>query len=173
MTSLTKKQLAALPPAGRALYKIWLAVPDGPLSEDELHSAILSTTGHNEGDLAFADAMRSSLTSASAVTARRDAAGAVEYMRAKAFPIWPPNGPGSESFNEQLVAIQTAEHEARDRSATAAYESSHEARQRADMVRLIDGRFHELFDELVRAEDVSVRERLRARLRNTKNANAA
>jgi len=173
MTSLTKKQLAALPPAGRSLYKVWTALPTGPLAEDELDAEILRVTGHYEGDNAFASAMRSQLTGASAVTTRRDGHGAVEYRRAAEFPRHQPNGPGSEAFNKQLAEMQAAEHAARDRTAQVAYESSLENRQRVDMIALVDRRFHELFGELIKGEDVSVRERLRARLRNTKNANAA
>ena len=169
MTSL-KQVLAQIPPAGRPLYKIWQGLPTGPLSEDELHSAILSATGHLEGDLAFASAIRHQLQAGEVVMVSRDAHGAVEYQRAATFPTWPPNGPGTEAFNRQLGEMQAAEHEARDRAAKVAYESSLENRQRSDVTALIDRRIVEVFGELIKGEDRATIERLRERLRKNKNA---
>jgi hypothetical protein len=172
-TSLSTANVRAqIPPAGRRLFRIWQQLPTGPVSESEMNAAIIKAGNVYEGDLAAAQALRSSLVLADAVSARGGDDGQLLYERSSEFPIHAPNHPGSESFNRELARISEREHEQhaeRDRAVQAALENGSFGQQRRETVALIRETVEEMFEEkvaeLLRGLDREYVEELRERLR--------
>jgi hypothetical protein len=145
------------------LMRIWSALPTGPLGEEELNSSILQAAGIYEGDNAAASALRSSLLLAQALTSRIGESGERQYVRSAEFPDWPDNGPGTDAFNSQIEAAAAAEREMVEAASRVLYEGSPIARERQEMLALIDERVERKFDELLRKMDKEgMRERLAA-----------
>jgi hypothetical protein len=147
----TAEQLSQIPGPARRLFRIWQQLPQEPLSQSEMDTAIIKAANLYEGDLAAASAFRSTLTLAEAVTARRGEDGEIAYQRTSEFPVHGPTHPGSESFNRQLEQQATWEreqHAERDRAVQAAVENGSFGQQRRELLVLIDQRGRELFEEM-------------------------
>jgi hypothetical protein len=169
-TSSTEEQLS---PEGKALHRLWSALPTSTrLSEPEIELLVCRAAQHPEGDHAWSAAMLSSLVVSGAVVASQNGAG-VSYQRAAEFPVWPDNGPGSPAFNRQLAEEAEAEHELHDRELAAMNANGPVGVQRREITALIDQRFDERINHLARALDRPTIDRIREALRERRDRTAA
>ena len=100
---------AQLPADGKRLLKLWEGLGNGDFTRSELDQRIIALSGIYKGDLARAQAIRSSLEVAKVILIHLDENGADVYRRAKEFPIHPSNRHGTDSFNEKLTKMQAEE----------------------------------------------------------------
>jgi hypothetical protein len=139
-----------VPARAQRIYAVWSKLDDAPLNEVEFLAAILRALKRGPGAEADVSAMKFLLTSSGAVTVGSDEFGATTYRRSASFPEHPRNDIGSAAYDQQnreLAQEQEAQH---DRDAEAAFKGSPQARQRAELLALIDARIDERILELRR-----------------------
>jgi hypothetical protein len=138
-----------IPQRAARLYAIWGKLPDTPLSEDELHAAILKALNRSgPGHEADCSAFRHLLVGCEAVAATRDAAGEVTYQKAPEFPTWPENGPGTASYDAHLRELAEEEQAVHDRAAAEVLGNSPQNRQRQEL----DAHIRQVVREVIRVE---------------------
>jgi hypothetical protein len=115
-----------IPAAERRLYRLWRALPTGPLSERELWDAICAAADQ-PGDQGFAQAIVANLlmptpvrvdgelTWQRALTLREDDRGKLIYQRTEEYPVGEDTSFGTPAFNEVLAARAAKEREDLDR----------------------------------------------------------
>jgi hypothetical protein len=131
------------------LKRIWAALPDHAVSEEEAFRLILSAADRYEGDDAWAGLMLAQLRGMGAVI------GNGTVQRAPEFPILPDLIPGSQAYSDLR---ERENREAREREIAAAnetyrrnFEASPEGLRRRELVELIDERIEARVNELVDA----------------------
>lgn len=203
-TSLSIAQVAAQIPANeRRLYRIWRAIPTGPLTERELEETI-AAAADRPGDHAFAAAIRANLQMPTpvrvdgelvyqyAMTVGKDDQGKLVYQRSAEYPVGEDASFGTPAFNEVLAARAEREKEELDRldadrqrqrdESPWAIEQKDRAEQVREVIRAEGGA---LLGEVIREEtraavlellsdlDQSTAARLRAQLAQREGRNVA
>lgn len=147
-TSLSVAEARAqLPADGKRLLKLWEGLGNGDFTRSELDQRIIALSGIYKGDLARAQAIRSSLEVAKVVLIHLDENGADVYRRAKEFPIHPSNRHGTDSFNEKLTKMAAEQRRLVDKEAEASrtrWEESPQYRERIEVEELVKRQVAEL-----------------------------
>ncbi len=136
-----------LPADGKRLLRIWEQLGTSDYTRSELDRKILEATGIYPGDLARAQAIRSSLCLSGVVRERLDERGATVYTKAKTFPIHGDNRHGTDSFNAKLDKMAAEERrlvEVEEAASRERYENTAAYRERVEVEALIDRRVAEL-----------------------------
>jgi hypothetical protein len=139
------------------LKRLWQALPDRAVSEEDAFRIILEIEGRYEGDNAFASLRLEQLRSVGAIVTPPNAA----VQRSSEFPssLPPDLVPGSEQWNEirdqENREARLREIESENAAYRSAYEASPAGRERRELIEIVDARVDERIAELVREGKLS------------------